>query len=267
MARQEGTRDPVGPGPGWLASGCLHRSDLAEYYRRVFGRIAPFMEDRRVSAGRGRDVIEVTAQTLVEDALLGHVEVTGARCTRLWPRHPTRLTFDVESKSPADPRGAREATLLLGELLERVGLESFVKTSGDRGYHVWVPVLARDGPGAIIDFQLQMVLYLVGKAPGLIDGSLGYAAVWLMPAPAETSTQAILPYSARALEGYPVSVPLDWGEMRRQVIDPRRYNIKNVFQRLAQKIDPWKAWGDIRQSLDAPRRELSRLMGRPARVD
>src|SRR5207244_2814003 len=49
---------------------------------------------------------------------------------------------------------------------------------------------------------------------------------------------AVPPYVLRAVPGAPVSTPLNWTELRPS-LDPRDFNLKSVFRRLANlKRDP-----------------------------
>jgi bifunctional non-homologous end joining protein LigD len=51
---------------------------------------------------------------------------------------------------------------------------------------------------------------------------------------------SVVPYALRALPGAPVAAPLDWNELKKSKLNPRTYNLNNIFRRLSQKDDPWK---------------------------
>jgi len=53
------------------------------------------------------------------------------------------------------------------------------------------------------------------------------------------------PYVVRAVPGAPVSTPLDWKELT-PALDPRRFNLKTIFRRLARGNDPWAAFKHAR---------------------
>ena len=56
----------------------------------------------------------------------------------------------------------------------------------------------------------------------------------------------VAPYSIRAVEGAPVSTPLEWQEL--SAIRPDHFNLDNLRQRLAfLKRDPWEGFFKIRQ--------------------
>ena len=60
-------------------------------------------------------------------------------------------------------------------------------------------------------------------------------------------------YSTRARDGAPVSVPLAWEELDRD-IRPDQYTVRNLPRRLASlKTDPWARYVKLRQKIAAPR--------------
>jgi DNA primase len=71
---------------------------------------------------------------------------------------------------------AAEAGCLLQELLDKLGLKSFPKTSGSRGLHVFVPI--RVGPAAdeILKFAEKVVARLASKHPKLLTTEHSIAA-------------------------------------------------------------------------------------------
>jgi bifunctional non-homologous end joining protein LigD len=55
----------------------------------------------------------------------------------------------------------------------------------------------------------------------------------------EKAQTAVAPYSLRAIENAPVATPLDWSELS-SLDNAQKYNLSNIFRRLAQKQDPWQ---------------------------
>jgi len=55
---------------------------------------------------------------------------------------------------------------------------------------------------------------------------------------------AVAPYSVRARPGASVATPIDWAELDRPDLTPRRYTIRTLFRRLGQKDDPWAAMSE-----------------------
>ncbi|MGH9880598.1 MAG: non-homologous end-joining DNA ligase, partial [Pyrinomonadaceae bacterium] len=68
------------------------------------------------------------------------------------------------------------------------------------------------------------------------------------------------PYAVRVIKGAPVSTPLDWDELSDSKLNAQRYNIRNIFQRLSRKANPWKAIPKSGHSLNKARRRLAALL-------
>lgn len=163
-----------------------------------------------------------------------------SRAARIY--HPDQLIFDLDP-----PAGAfdvvRAAARHLADILDRLGLVPFVKSTGSRGLHVVVPLAGDAGFAETRAFAREVAALLVaGNPEGLTTevrqakrGGRVYVDV-LRNGYAQT---AVAPYSVRALPGAPVAVPLDWDELGPR-LDPRRYTIGNVFRRLGRKADPWQ---------------------------
>jgi bifunctional non-homologous end joining protein LigD len=56
-----------------------------------------------------------------------------------------------------------------------------------------------------------------------------------------------------------VATPLDWDEALAKGRSPRDYSMRNIFQRLGQKDDPWAGIGKAAVSLDAAERRLDEI--------
>jgi bifunctional non-homologous end joining protein LigD len=54
----------------------------------------------------------------------------------------------------------------------------------------------------------------------------------------------VAPYAVRALPGAPVATPLTWEELRDPDLHPRRWTLRDVGDRVAERGDPWS---DIRR--------------------
>jgi len=152
------------------------------------------------------------------------------------------LTVDFD----VGQRPLREAVVLalsLRELLDDVGLTGFVKTSGQKGLHVFVPL----GPGvAFTPAKLLVELLgrlLVSRHPEIatmerrVDARAG--KVYVDTGQTGPSRTIVAPYSVRAYAGATVSTPLAWEELH-AALDPSRFDIQTVPQRLQDHGDPMR---------------------------
>jgi bifunctional non-homologous end joining protein LigD len=152
---------------------------------------------------------------------------------------PDLLFFDVDPEPPAKLGDAAEVALLLKEKLSDLGLVPFIKTSGKKGLHVFVPIIAEYTFEAARAFVHKIGIELAKesdivvsefkdtKKPGKVF------ADYLQNSRGRT---AVVPYSLRATGGATVSTSLDWAEVKRG-IKPEDYTLFNVPKRVS---DPWK---------------------------
>ena len=178
-----------------------------------------------------------------QNSITQHVWVS--RAPRL--SEPDICVFDLD---PAvDDAGAlRAAALALRDLLVEVGMTSWVKTSGSKGYHIAVPLRGGSDHGEVSSFAHAVGALLVQRNPKtltqefhkadrggriLIDtGRNGYSATFAAA------------YTVRARPGAPVSAPCTWEEIARGEVGPQTFTVRNMADRVASVGD---IWGDIRR--------------------
>jgi bifunctional non-homologous end joining protein LigD len=188
--------------------------------------------------------------------------------------YPDYVVFDIDPYiySGNEPPGAepelntvafekgKEVAFWLRELLQTMGLEPIVKTSGKTGLHVFVPIertLDFDAARRIAEMVGRHLTRLhpkeitvewsVPKRSGkiFIDYNMNVRGKTLNVA-----------YSPRGLPGAPVSMPLTWEELAQA--HPLDFRITNVAERLAAKGDRWRNALTGKQSVE---RALNREKG------
>jgi bifunctional non-homologous end joining protein LigD len=280
----------------WPAEGYT-KLDLANFYQSVFPRLQPYLKDRILTLERCPDgmngqcfyqkekpesmpaktptkritnmsgkrkstnyVVGGSIETQIALVNLGciPIHVTGSRA-KTFPK-PDWICFDLDPASGkfAD---AAEAGHLLYELLKRLGLESFPKTSGSRGLHVLVPI--RVGPTAdkVLKFAEKTVELLASANPKLLTTEHSIAArgkrVYLDPFRNGSVQTVVSPYSVRRKPHAPVSTPLAWKEVHHSVV-PADFNLGNFAGQRAGK-DPWQDFFASRQDLKDAEKGLDEL--------
>jgi bifunctional non-homologous end joining protein LigD len=147
---------------------------------------------------------------------------------------------------------ARDVAFWLKSLLDAMHIESFVKTSGKTGLHVLVPVVRKLKFDAARAFADTLGRHLMAEHPAVITmdqkvskrtGKIFFDAN--MNARVKT---LVAPYSARAVAGAPVAMPLTWKELERA--SPLDYTIANVPQLLAKRGDLWTDMPYAKQDLE-----------------
>jgi bifunctional non-homologous end joining protein LigD len=169
------------------------------------------------------------------------------------PDRPDYVVFDLDP--PDEPDGFEQAIAaahLVRELLDELALPGYVKTSGADGIHVLVPIQRRASFEDTYAFAEAAARLLEARHPGRVTTE------WLKRKRAGVlvdhrqngwgKTIASV-YSVRPKPGAPVSTPLRWDELTRDV-RPTDFTMAVVLERIA-------AHGDLYEPVLADKRPLA----------
>ena len=156
--------------------------------------------------------------------------------------YPDLCVFDLDPMQD-EPGVLRATALALRALLLELGLESFIKTSGSKGFHIAVPLDRTSHYGEVARFGDAVGRVLVERDPEhltqefakvdragriYIDtGRNGYGATFAAP------------YAVRPKAGAPVSAPCTWEEVADGRALPTTFNLRGMAKRVDQVGDPW----------------------------
>jgi bifunctional non-homologous end joining protein LigD len=134
------------------------------------------------------------------------------------PETPDSMVFDLD---PGDQAGILECArvaLILWDLLSRMGLASYVKTSGKKGLHVYVPLNRKETRFEDTKTFSKAVAGIMQKHyPDLVTAKMAKkernAKVFINWSQNDDSKTMICVYSLRAREKPFVSFPLEWTEL------------------------------------------------------
>ena len=177
----------------------------------------------------------------------------------VWPSrtpnlyNPDICIFDLDPAREDELDRLRAAALLLRDFLDELGLPSWIKTSGSKGFHIAVPLDGKSEFGDVARFAHKVAGMLVSRDPDhltleflkvdragriLVDtGRNGYSATYAAA------------YTVRAKPGAPVSAPCTWEEIERGDVGPRTFTLRTMAQRLAATGDLWADLLKKKQSL------------------
>lgn len=168
-----------------------------------------------------------------------------ALTVHMWSSHvpslasPDWLIFDLD---PAKGKGiaqAIEAALVFRRLLEKLELPSVPKTSGKRGIHLLVPLVPGYAHEDAVEFACRIAEAVSAQvADCTVERAIAQrkGRLYLDCLQNGYGKTLVAPYSLRAVDGAPVSAPLEWSEVTRK-LDPSRFNLRTMPERLAKKGD------------------------------
>jgi bifunctional non-homologous end joining protein LigD len=150
--------------------------------------------------------------------------------------------FDLDPPAE-DPHALRTAALAVRELLEELGLPSYVKTSGSKGFHIAIPL---DGQGAAESawrFAHGAGAVLVKRHPQLLTQEFIKAdrggRIFVDTGRNLPGATFAAVYAVRARPGAPISAPCTWAELEGGTVGPRTFTLRTMAARLAEVGELW----------------------------
>jgi DNA ligase D len=168
------------------------------------------------------------------------------------PAHADELRFDLDPMPKVSFDEVRNAAVLVRTLLGEMGIRSWVKTSGSKGLHVYVPLFPHWSPTQVRSAAVAAARELAHRHPELLtdawwkeERGRRVFVDFNQNAPHKTVFGA---WSVRPRVGAQVSTPISWEEL--ESVDAQSLTVETVPQRLADEGDPWADRWENPQSLE-----------------
>ena len=195
-----------------------------------------------------------TPEALAGLAQMGVLEVHpwGSRNEDL--EHPDRIIIDLDPDPTIPWRTLADSAAEIRKLLKKLGLESFLKSTGGKGLHVVAPIEPQHDWATVKQFAHALVLQLEKSNPKLYLTKMSKAArtgkIYLDYLRNEREATAVAAFSPRARAGAPVSLPLNWADLKLE--DRPLFHVAD-FDTWKSRLtrDPWKQLPLTKQSLTA----------------
>jgi bifunctional non-homologous end joining protein LigD len=174
------------------------------------------------------------------------------------PDRPDFVLFDLDPTPEVPWKQTIEVALILKGLLDQLGLQSFPKTSGGKGFHVLVPVDRRSTFDDTRTFSEHVAGAIARTHPKLAttEWSKSRRRGVLIDSNQNGEGKTIASvYSVRPKPGAPVSTPLAWDEVD-DSLNPAIYTMDVVRERIAQLGDVYAPLLTTRQSLTKVLKQL-----------
>jgi len=274
----------------------ITKGDLAAYYEAVAGVMLPHLRGRpltmeRYPSGIGKkgfwqkDVSKGFPDWLErvkvpkKDGFLHHPIITDER-SLLWVTNQNTITqhvwisrvpelyypdicvFDLDP-SKDDVKAVQSAALGLRDLLEELGLPSWVKTSGSKGFHIVVPLDGKSEMSEVEQFANTVGRVFVSLAPDHLTQEFNKVdrkgRIYIDTGRNGYSATFAAAYTVRAKNGAPVSAPCTWEEIEKGKVAPNTFTLRNTPARIKKVGDLWADMLKRRRSLSKPAAKLKRM--------
>ncbi len=184
------------------------------------------------------------------------------------PDNPVELRIDLDPQPGTDFADAAAVAPALREVLREAGLDAWIKTSGNRGIHLFCPIEPTheflDVRHAVIAAGRELERRMPEKVTTAWWKEERGERIFVDFNQANRDRTMAGAYSPRALPGATVATPITWEELAAGV-DPGAFTVRTVPQRLAEIGDPWAelqaAPGRIDTLLEWWRRDLDAGLG------
>lgn len=139
-------------------------------------------------------------------------------------------------------------------MLDELGLDAFVKTSGGKGLHIIVPLRRKAGWEEVKAFSKAFAQFMAHQLPDRFSATSGpknrVGKIFIDYLRNNRGSSTVCAYSARARPGLAVSVPIARDELH-NLHSAAQWTIFNLRERLdSLKGNPWTGYAN-RQTLTA----------------
>ena len=176
--------------------------------------------------------------------------------------YPDVCVFDLDP-SVDDPEMLRDAALAVRDLLAELGLPSWVKTSGSKGFHILVPVDGKAHMGQVAGFAHAVGTLLIKRDPKRLTQEFAKAdrgkRIYVDTGRNGYSATFAAAYAVRPTAGAPISAPCTWEEVESGEVAPRTFTLRTMADRVSAAGDVWSDLYKRRRSLRGPIEKLRRL--------
>jgi bifunctional non-homologous end joining protein LigD len=275
------------------------KGDLIEYYRTIAPLLLPYLKNRPLVLTRypdgiaGKSFFQKDAPEFVPswirreriyskdtDRDIGYIIVNdvetllyvinmGTIPLHLWSSRADSLERPDWLVLDLDPKGAPFAHVVkvaraLRDILTKLRLESFIKTSGASGLHILLPLGARYTHEQAKNFARLLALLGTTSVPDISTIARPLAArggkVYIDFGQNGYGVTIAAPFAVRPLPGATVSCPLYWKEVTGR-LTPSRFTIKTVPARFQKKKDPMAAIFRKAIDLAAALKQVEKMLG------
>ena len=195
--------------------------------------------------------------TLVWAANLADLELHTSLSRKDDLDRPTMMVFDLDPGAPAHIVQCCHVGLWLRDLLAKMKLESFAKTSGSKGLQVYVPLNTSVTYDQTKDLSRSLAQYLEHEHANLVTSNMSKAVrkgkVFVDWSQNDEHKTTICVYSLRAREEPTVSTPVTWQEVENCLKKKKAELLKFRSDQVLVRVDKL---GDLFEQVEKLKQKL-----------
>lgn len=257
----------------------ITKLDVIKYYEKVAERMLPFVANRPLSVIRchggvdgecffkkhpttekemvktffknGEEYFYIsTIKEIVFQAQMGTIEfhTNGATVKKL--ENPNIMVFDLDPDEKLSLNKLRDGVTKLKEVLDQIGIKSYLKTSGGKGYHIVIPFYKCKDWKTFSAFSQNVAILCEKKYPNLFTTNIRKTSrkgkIFIDYLRNDKGSTCVGPYSLRARETGGISIPIKWSDLYK--IEPNDVTILN-YSKFLKRADPWRDFFNTKQTL------------------
>lgn len=216
------------------------------YQKDVKGKAPDWLETfayHSETDSRDKEFLVATDEaSLLYMASLGCIEMNPWSSTTKKPDYPDWCIIDLDpDKNPFDQ--VIETARVIYKLLESTGINSFCKTSGSTGIHIYIPLGAKYNYEESKEFARAIVTKVQKEIPKFTSIERPTASrkgkIYLDFLQNRPQATLAAPYSVRPKPGATVSMPLHWEELKKG-LKMQDFTIRNSIARMMSEGDIFK---------------------------
>lgn len=216
------------------------------YQKDVGGKVAEWIKTYEYFSESNQEnkdyLVCADEATLLYIANLGCIEMNPWHSRTKKPDNPDWSIIDLDPDDISFDKVV-ETARVVKEVLDGFGVESFCKTSGSTGLHIYVPFGAKysyDQSKLFAELVATMVHQELPKFTSIERSPAKRRGMIYVDFLQNRSTQTIAaPYSLRPKFGATASAPLDWSEVKKG-LSISQFNIHNMLDRVKEAGDLFK---------------------------
>ena len=184
---------------------------------------------------------------------LGAIEIHPWNSRQPDIEHPDQIIMDFDPDEKLDFEIVKEGALELREILDQLGLKSFIKVTGGKGLHVQFPFEPLYSWDRVKEFSKTLARELESRHPKLYTTNVRKDTrtkkIYVDYLRNGRGATGVAPYSLRVKDKSSVALPIEWEDLE-SLPKANAYSMNDVLDILkSRKQDPWKKYNSTKQQI------------------